>query len=233
MLTHNRDLHEVNLGWHPKAEDALWRPELQQAKRSQSGMWNVRYRNDVKRAGVQAVHGPDRGARAVAAGAVRVLTPRTAPRRWAGAVCASIASQSLASPTRAGSSVGRSPCDSRPIVAGSRGLGRAQPKRVGVRAEAVAGVQGARRPARPRGQLEVEDVDVLPHPLGAHRLGEDDVAQLDVPAQHDLGGRPAVLRRASVGQRRVVQQAAALPDRAPRLGRDAVLARGSRAARPG
>jgi spore photoproduct lyase family protein len=55
MLTHNRDLHEVNLGWHPKAEDALWRPDLQQAKRSQSGMWNVRYRNDVKREGVQAV----------------------------------------------------------------------------------------------------------------------------------------------------------------------------------
>ena len=55
MLTHNRDLHEVNLGWHPKAEDALWRPELQQAKRSQTGMWNVRYRNDVKRTGVQAV----------------------------------------------------------------------------------------------------------------------------------------------------------------------------------
>ena len=55
MLTHNRDLHEVNLGWHPKAEDVLWRPDLQQAKRSQSGMWNVRYRNDVKREGVQAV----------------------------------------------------------------------------------------------------------------------------------------------------------------------------------
>ena len=55
MLTHNRDLHEVNLGWHPKAEDALWRPDLQQAERSQSGMWNVRYRNNVKREGVQAV----------------------------------------------------------------------------------------------------------------------------------------------------------------------------------
>jgi spore photoproduct lyase family protein len=55
MLTHNRDLHEVNLGWHPKAEDALWRPELQQAKRSQSGMWNVRYRNNHKREGVQAL----------------------------------------------------------------------------------------------------------------------------------------------------------------------------------
>ena len=55
MLTHNRDLHEVNLGWHPKAEDALWRPDLQQAERSQSGMWNVRYRNNIKRDGVQAV----------------------------------------------------------------------------------------------------------------------------------------------------------------------------------
>ena len=55
MLTHNRELHEVNLGWHPKAEDVLWRPEVQQAKRSESGMWNVRYRNDVKRAGVQSI----------------------------------------------------------------------------------------------------------------------------------------------------------------------------------
>jgi spore photoproduct lyase family protein len=53
LLTHNRDLHEVNLGWHPKAEDLLWRPEIQQPKRSQNGQWNVRYRNDVKRAGVE------------------------------------------------------------------------------------------------------------------------------------------------------------------------------------
>jgi spore photoproduct lyase family protein len=52
MLTHNRDLHEVNLGWHPKAEDVLWRPEMQQAKRSQTGMWNVRYRNNHKREGL-------------------------------------------------------------------------------------------------------------------------------------------------------------------------------------
>jgi hypothetical protein len=55
MLTHNRDLHEVNLGWHPKAEDALWRPDLQQPKRSQSGMWNVHYRNDHKREGVRTL----------------------------------------------------------------------------------------------------------------------------------------------------------------------------------
>ena len=52
MLTHNEQLHEVNLGWHPKAEELLWRPELQQPKVSSNGMTNVRYRNDVKRAGV-------------------------------------------------------------------------------------------------------------------------------------------------------------------------------------
>jgi spore photoproduct lyase family protein len=55
MLTHNDRLHEVNLGWHPKAEDVLWRPELQQPKRSLTGGLNVRYRNNVKAAGVRAV----------------------------------------------------------------------------------------------------------------------------------------------------------------------------------
>ena len=55
LLTHNRDLHEVNLGWHPKAEDLLWRPDLQQPKRSQNGQENVRYRNAVKRAGVERI----------------------------------------------------------------------------------------------------------------------------------------------------------------------------------
>lgn len=64
MLTHNRGLHEVNLGWHPKAEDLLWRPDLQEAKRSQNGAENVRYQVEVKRAGVArlrelvAVHAP-------------------------------------------------------------------------------------------------------------------------------------------------------------------------------
>ncbi|MEV5325233.1 spore photoproduct lyase family protein [Nonomuraea sp. NPDC052634] len=48
FLTHNDRLHEVNLGWHPKAEEVLWRPELQQAKRSQTGGWNVRYRTGHK-----------------------------------------------------------------------------------------------------------------------------------------------------------------------------------------
>ncbi|GHE95456.1 hypothetical protein GCM10017776_09880 [Streptomyces griseoluteus] len=55
MLTHNRRLHDVNLRWHPRAEDVLWRPEIQQAKRSENGALNVRYRNDVKREGVRRV----------------------------------------------------------------------------------------------------------------------------------------------------------------------------------
>ncbi len=48
LLTHNEGLHEVNLGWHPKAEEALWRPDIQEAKRSQNGMANVRYRTGWK-----------------------------------------------------------------------------------------------------------------------------------------------------------------------------------------
>ncbi|MEZ0340473.1 spore photoproduct lyase family protein [Mycobacterium sp. pV006] len=48
FLTHNEALHEVNLGWHPAGEELLWRPDLQQAKRSQSGQWNVRYKTPWK-----------------------------------------------------------------------------------------------------------------------------------------------------------------------------------------
>jgi DNA repair photolyase len=49
FLTHNAGLHEVNLGWHPRAEDVLWRPDLQEPKRSGNGMENVRYRAGWKR----------------------------------------------------------------------------------------------------------------------------------------------------------------------------------------
>ncbi|WP_369070325.1 spore photoproduct lyase family protein [Kineococcus terrestris] len=48
FLTHEERLHEVNLAWHPKAEDLLWRPALQEAKRSQSGAATVRYRTGDK-----------------------------------------------------------------------------------------------------------------------------------------------------------------------------------------
>ncbi|MEU5797459.1 spore photoproduct lyase family protein [Streptomyces sp. NPDC047813] len=53
MLTHNQGLHQVNLAWHPRGEDLLWQPHLQQAKRSENGALNVRYRTHVK---AQAVH---------------------------------------------------------------------------------------------------------------------------------------------------------------------------------
>ena len=43
FLTHNEALHEVNLGWHPKAEDLLWTPGLQERKVSENGAVNVRY----------------------------------------------------------------------------------------------------------------------------------------------------------------------------------------------
>jgi spore photoproduct lyase family protein len=48
FLTHNEQLHEVNLGWHPRAENLLWRPDIQQSKRSQNGATNVRYRTGTK-----------------------------------------------------------------------------------------------------------------------------------------------------------------------------------------
>ncbi|MEU3844313.1 spore photoproduct lyase family protein [Streptomyces sp. NPDC028635] len=57
MLTHNEDLHEVNLGWHPQGEELLWQPGLQQAKRSQNGALNVRYRNGVKAQAVDTLRG--------------------------------------------------------------------------------------------------------------------------------------------------------------------------------
>jgi DNA repair photolyase len=44
FLTHNEQLHDVNLRWHPKAEDYLWRPDIQETKRSEGGMLNLRYR---------------------------------------------------------------------------------------------------------------------------------------------------------------------------------------------
>jgi spore photoproduct lyase family protein len=48
FLTHNADLHDVNLHWHPKAEDMLWSPRLQETKRSENGQENLRYRAALK-----------------------------------------------------------------------------------------------------------------------------------------------------------------------------------------
>src|SRR5688500_16568497 len=60
-------------------------------------------------------------------------------------------------------------------------------------ARSVARVHAVDRRHLGVGQLEVEDVEVLFPALAAHRLGEDDEALLDVPAQHRLCGRLAVV----------------------------------------
>ena len=55
FLTHNEQLHNVNMGWHPKAEDVLWRPEIQEVKYSQTGGRNVRYKRGFKKDLVDAL----------------------------------------------------------------------------------------------------------------------------------------------------------------------------------
>lgn len=49
FLTHNEQLHQVNMSWHSQGEDLLWRPELQEEKVSQTGGKNVRYKSGLKR----------------------------------------------------------------------------------------------------------------------------------------------------------------------------------------
>ncbi len=50
FLTHTEELHHTNLRWHPKGEDILWRPDLQEYKVSQaSGERVLRYKKDLKR----------------------------------------------------------------------------------------------------------------------------------------------------------------------------------------
>lgn len=48
MLTHNAALHAVNLDWHPRAEDWLWTPAIQEEKVSEGGQVNLRYRSGWK-----------------------------------------------------------------------------------------------------------------------------------------------------------------------------------------
>ena len=50
FLTHTREMHETNLGWHPRGEELLWRPEIQEYKTSQaSGARVLRYERNLKR----------------------------------------------------------------------------------------------------------------------------------------------------------------------------------------
>lgn len=50
FLTHNKDLHEINMQWHPQAEEKyLWKPQWQQDKVSENGCTNIRYHYQKKR----------------------------------------------------------------------------------------------------------------------------------------------------------------------------------------
>jgi spore photoproduct lyase len=48
FLTHNEALHEINLGWHPRAEEYLWTPDNQEKKVSERGGSNLRYKRGYK-----------------------------------------------------------------------------------------------------------------------------------------------------------------------------------------
>lgn len=50
FLTHNSLLHDINMEWHPKGEALLWQPDLQEAKYSQTGGRNLRYKRNFKAA---------------------------------------------------------------------------------------------------------------------------------------------------------------------------------------
>lgn len=48
FLTHNVDLHNINLHWNPKGEELLWTPVIQEDKVSENGMVNIRYNRYYK-----------------------------------------------------------------------------------------------------------------------------------------------------------------------------------------
>jgi len=54
FLTHDAQLHDVNMRWHPQAEELLWRPEWQEEKTAQiSGDRVLRYRLRIKQPAVR------------------------------------------------------------------------------------------------------------------------------------------------------------------------------------
>jgi spore photoproduct lyase len=48
FLTHNEKKHEYNLANNLPGEELLWKPEIQESKKSQYGGDNIRYRHDLK-----------------------------------------------------------------------------------------------------------------------------------------------------------------------------------------
>lgn len=53
FLTHNEEMHKINLRWHPKGENLIWDPEKQEPKTSMYGGNNLRYRYDLKSGYIQ------------------------------------------------------------------------------------------------------------------------------------------------------------------------------------
>src|SRR3954447_2159407 len=109
--------------------------------------------------------------------------------------------RSILAPRRA---VGADPSGLRDLA--SEGLER---DGVGLRATAAAGIERVDRGHLVRGELEVEDVDVLGDAAGLGGLRDDRAPVLDAPAQHDLGGGLAV-RRGDAADHSVLEGAGVL-----------------------
>ena len=80
-------------------------------------------------------------------------------------------------------------------------------------------------------ELEIEQVEVFGDPGGRRGFRKDDVAALEVPAEHELGGGP-MEPAGDTGDYGVTEDRA-LSDRGPGLGHDAVLCRRRGLARSG
>src|SRR6476619_8307403 len=93
---------------------------------------------------------------------------------------------------------------------------------VGVGPGALVAVEALDRRQVVSVELEAEHVEVLRDPRRGDRLGDDDVPELQVPAQDHLGGRAVVPARYT-GDGVVLQEVTALRVGATRLGRDALL----------
>src|SRR6478736_3401689 len=123
---------------------------------------------------------------------------------------------------QAGTGVRSRPCgvlSPAPTCAGEAGT-RARVPAVRVGAEAGSRLEPSERSHLGVAQLEIEHRDVLPDPRRRGRLRDDDVAQLHVPAEHDLG-RAAAVPPGQLDDDRVAERPA-LPERAPGLGDDVV-----------
>ena len=49
FLTHNEELHNINMQWYPKGESLIWTPQWQETKISCTGGTNLRYSYNIKK----------------------------------------------------------------------------------------------------------------------------------------------------------------------------------------